>query len=91
MTCVRVVVHGRVQGVWFRGWTLDEARALGLNGWVRNRRDGTVEALFQGPDLAVASMIEACRNGPPAAKVIELEEFPSSETPGPGFHQRPSV
>ena len=91
MTCLRVVVHGRVQGVWFRGWTLQEARALGLNGWVRNRRDGTVEALFQGPDAAVAAMIAACRNGPPAARVTGLEEFPSSETPDPGFHHRPGA
>ncbi len=91
MACVRVVIHGRVQGVWFRGWTVEEARARGLNGWVRNRRDGTVEALFQGADPAVASMIEACRQGPPAARVIELEEFPGEETPSAGFHQRPST
>jgi len=86
---VRVVVHGRVQGVWFRGWTLQEARARGLNGWVRNRRDGSVEAVFQGADAAVAAMIAACRKGPPAAKVTKLEEFPSGEDPGLGFHQHP--
>ena len=91
MTCLRVVVHGRVQGVWFRGWTLQEARALGLNGWVRNRRDGTLEALFQGPDPAVAAMVAACRKGPPAARVTGLEEIPSSETPDPGFHHRPGT
>jgi acylphosphatase len=91
VTCVRAVIHGRVQGVWFRGWTVGEARGRDLNGWVRNRRDGTVEVLFQGPDAAVAAMIDACRKGPPAARVVELEEFPSDEMPGPGFHQRPSA
>ena len=49
---VRVVISGRVQGVWYRGWTVDEARARGLDGWVRNRRDGSVEAVFQGPAAA---------------------------------------
>jgi acylphosphatase len=88
MTQVRVVIHGRVQGVWFRGWTVEEARARGLNGWVRNRRDGTVEATFEGPDDAVASMLEACREGPPAARVTEVEEFPSGESLDDVFSQR---
>ena len=91
MSRVRVVIHGRVQGVWYRGWTADEARARGLNGWVRNRRDGTVEAVFDGPDEAVAAMIEACRQGPPAARVTELEEFPSGDAIEHGFHQLPTV
>lgn len=91
MTQVRVVIHGRVQGVWFRGWTVEEARARGLKGWVRNRRDGTVEAIFDGADQAVAAMIEACREGPPAARVTEIEEFPSKEPLDAGFHQAPSA
>ena len=91
MTCRRVVIHGRVQGVWFRGWMIQEARARDLRGWVRNRRDGTVEAVFDGRDGAVAAMIAACRRGPPAARVIELEEFPHAEAPGPGFEARPTV
>ncbi|MCH6588225.1 MAG: acylphosphatase [Proteobacteria bacterium] len=62
---VRVVISGRVQGVWFRGWTVDEATARGLSGWVRNRRDGTVEAVFEGAPEAVDAMVEACRTGPP--------------------------
>ena len=91
MTQVRVVIHGRVQGVWFRGWTVEEARARGLKGWVRNRRNSTVEAIFDGPDEAVASMLEACREGPPAARVTEIEEFPSDEPLGAGFHQAPTA
>ncbi len=91
MTCVRVIVHGRVQGVWFRGWCEREAKSRGLNGWVRNRRDGTVEALFEGPDLALTAMIGACREGPPAARVTRLEDYPSDEDPVPGFRQIPTV
>ena len=48
-TALRVVIEGRVQGVWFRAWTVEAASGRGLDGWVRNRRDGTVEALFAGP------------------------------------------
>ncbi len=91
MAQVRVVVHGRVQGVWFRGWTIQEARARGLTGWVRNRRDGTLEAVFDGTDEAVASMVTACGEGPPAARVIVVEEFPSDESVDRTFSQVPSV
>jgi acylphosphatase len=87
---VRVVVHGRVQGVWYRGWTVDRGRALGLDGWVRNRRDGTVEALFSGPDDAVESMISACHGGPPAARVTRVDRFPASPPDVPGFRQLPT-
>jgi len=91
VACVRVVIHGRVQGVWFRGWTMQEARARGLSGWVRNRRDGTVEAVFEGPGDAVEAMIAACAKGPPAARVLALERFPHTETIAPGFEARPTV
>ena len=70
----RVVVHGRVQGVGFRDWTKRSARRHGIEGWVRNRTDGGVEALFAGSPGAVAAMIEACRNGPPGAAVTSIEE-----------------
>ena len=65
-TLIRVVIRGRVQGVWYRGWTADRAEELGLSGWVRNRRDGSVEALFAGEETVVRQMIEDCRGGPPA-------------------------
>lgn len=91
MTRVRVVIHGRVQGVWFRGWTVDEARARGLSGWVRNRRDGTVEAVFEGATQAVEDMVAACRRGAPAAHVTEVVRFPYDEPVEPGFHQVPTV
>jgi acylphosphatase len=69
-----VIVRGRVQGVGYRAFVDDEATALGLSGWVRNRRDGTVEALLCGPAAAVARMVEACRKGPWGARVDEIAQ-----------------
>jgi acylphosphatase len=69
-----VVVRGRVQGVGYRAFVEDEALARGLEGWVRNRRDGTVEAVFKGDEEVVADMVEACRRGPFAARVDELDQ-----------------
>ena len=74
-TAVRVVVYGRVQGVWYRGWTENNATGLGLSGWVRNRRDGTVEAVFAGGAEAVAAMLDDCRRGPRGAHVDEVYEL----------------
>ncbi|HMO30255.1 acylphosphatase [Enterovirga sp.] len=71
---IRIVIRGRVQGVGFRYWTAGLARDLGLGGWVRNRRDGSVEAVFRGPAETVGRMIEACRGGPPSARVETVEE-----------------
>jgi acylphosphatase len=69
----RVVVHGRVHGVGYRAWAERTALTRGIEGWVRNRREGTVEAVFAGPPEAVASMIEACRKGPPLAAVDTID------------------
>ena len=69
---VSVVIRGRVQGVGYRLWTQGEARRLGLSGHVRNRADGAVEALFSGPADAVATVLEACRQGPSSARVTEV-------------------
>ena len=69
-----VIVRGRVQGVGYRAWTEIAALERGLEGWVRNRRDGSVEALFIGPKDDVAAMVEACRNGPPGARVDVLDQ-----------------
>jgi acylphosphatase len=70
---VRVRIEGRVQGVSFRYWTEETARALSLSGWVRNRRDGSVEALFSGPAEDVAEMLIRCHDGPSAAVVSTVE------------------
>ena len=82
--CVRVRVEGRVQGVWFRAWTVQEASRRGLAGWVRNRRDGSVEAVFAGPQGQVDDMVAACRRGPPAAQVTNLTEIEESSVPPTG-------
>jgi len=73
---VRVTVLGRVQGVGYRAWVEDQATLNGLEGWVRNRQDGSVEAVFAGPSQDVAEMVAACRNGPPAARVDAVSETP---------------
>ncbi len=85
---VRAVIRGRVQAVFFRGWTHDQASRLGLAGWVRNRRDGSVEALFAGPAAAVDQMLRLCRQGPPAAIVGAVEAYPAEPPAKPGFHTR---
>jgi acylphosphatase len=73
-----VVIRGRVQGVGYRAWTEYTAVSRGLEGWVRNRRDGSVEAVFAGPAQAVAAMVAACRRGPPGARVEALDERQAS-------------
>jgi len=73
-TIRRVVVHGRVQGVGYRAFVVHEALARGLEGWVRNLRDGGVEAVFGGTREMVAEMVEACRRGPPGARVDHLDQ-----------------
>ena len=87
----RLRIRGHVQGVWFRGWAVDQATRLGLSGWVRNRRDGSVEALLVGPRAAVEAMVEACRSGPPAARVETVERAAAEGIAGSGFVQKPSV
>ena len=70
----RVLIRGRVQGVGFRAFVEYAASARALEGWVRNRRDGSVEAVFAGPPATVAQAVEACRAGPPGARVDALDE-----------------
>ena len=70
----QVTIRGRVQGVGYRAWVEHQARTLGLEGWVRNRRDGSVEALFSGPAETVAKMTAFCRRGPSSARVETVTE-----------------
>lgn len=92
-----VMIRGRVQGVGYRAWIEHKALAHGLEGWVRNRRDGMVEALFAGTDEAVTAMVEACRRGPRGAQVEAIEERDASakevalRRPGELFSVLPSV
>lgn len=69
-----VTIRGRVQGVGYRAWVEHQATAHGLEGWVRNRRDGSVEALFAGPEDVVSKVIALCRRGPSSARVAGVED-----------------
>lgn len=87
---LRVRVEGRVQGVWYRGWTIEQARTHSLTGWVRNCFDGSVEALFSGQADDVLAMVEKCRQGPPAAQVFAVKTEEAEPPERAGFHQLPT-
>lgn len=72
-----VAIRGRVQGVGYRAWVADEAGRRNLEGWVRNRRDGSVEAVFSGPEDIVADMVARSRRGPPLARVDAVDAEPA--------------
>lgn len=91
VTCLHLIIHGRVQGVGYRAWTGSKARALGLRGWVRNRRDDTVEAVIAGPDAAVKEMVEACYKGPIAARVDQIETTLWTQDVPEGFVKRDTL
>lgn len=84
---VRARIQGKVQNVWYRAWTTEEATKRGLRGWVRNRSDGSVEALFIGSSDAVAGMIAACRVGPPDARVTNVAEYAAQDDGSKDFRQ----
>ena len=88
---VHVRIEGRVQGVGYRAWTEWTATALGLTGWVRNRRDGAVEAVFQGPEADVADMLRRCEAGPPGSRVTRVEVVGEGVGAFDGFEVRPTV
>jgi acylphosphatase len=91
------VIRGRVQGVGYRAWVEHHAITLGLHGWVRNRRDGSVEAVFEGEAPIVANMVASCRQGPASAWVDDVaEEAASADTmalrrAGEGFSVLPTI
>jgi acylphosphatase len=93
----QVTIRGRVQGVGYRAFVEHQARTLGLEGWVRNRSDGSVEALFAGPSDVVSNMIAVCRRGPSYARVEAVEEEPASSVglnlrrAGEGFSVLPTL
>lgn len=91
MIARRLHIHGRVQGVFYRQWTVNTATELGLQGWVRNRSDGTVEAQVQGDEAAVESFIEAARHGPPMAEVTRLDVAVVEYGNLQGFTKRPTA
>jgi acylphosphatase len=91
MTGRRLRIFGWVQGVFFRNWAVERAQALGLRGWVRNRSDGSVEALAFGPAEAVDEFVALCREGPPAAVVERLDIEAADDQPPEGFRKGPTA
>lgn len=87
---VRLRIFGEVQGVWYRGWLVEQALAHGVDGWVRNRSDGTVEALLDGDHETVQRLIERCREGPKLARVERIEVTGTTGSSPVGFVQRPT-
>jgi acylphosphatase len=89
---VKLRIHGKVQGVWYRDWTVQAANALGVHGWVRNRTNGTVEALVVGEEAAVRSLIAQCHQGSPASHVERIDETPAQGIVSrDGFVRKPTV
>jgi acylphosphatase len=91
MTARLVRIRGKVQGVWYRSWTVEQAVQRGVRGWVRNRQDGSVEALFSGESAMIDEMIAVCRKGPRLGRVDSISSEPTVEEPPAGFEQRPTA
>ena len=88
MTSTHLTIHGRVQGVFYRGWTVRTAQSLGIAGWVRNLPDGTVEAHLEGSSDAIDAMIAKMHDGPPAARVDRIERSKAESQHCEGFERR---
>jgi len=91
MQARRLRIEGRVQGVGYREWMQRQAGRLGLDGWVRNRADGSVEALIAGEEAALQALLSACRRGPPLARVDRIEEAFAALPEAPGFRRLPTL
>ncbi|MBI1210065.1 MAG: acylphosphatase [Alphaproteobacteria bacterium] len=91
ITTFRLRIKGEVQGVGYREWAIREASNRRLNGWVRNRGDGSVEMLISGPDAVVQDMLRATTQGPPAAQVTKIDIFREDELPEDGFKRQKTL
>ncbi|MDE2199506.1 MAG: acylphosphatase [Rhodospirillales bacterium] len=91
MSARHLRITGEVQGVGYRDWMITRARALGISGWVRNRADGSVEAVIAGDEAAVEELLRACRRGPRRAVVSEITEAIAEPPAEQGFHLLPSA
>ena len=90
MSAKRLIISGLVQGIGYRQWMVDRATALGVSGWVRNRLDGSVEALVAGDTAAVEELLRLCRRGPRMAQVVSIEEDLADPPAQFGFRSVPS-
>jgi acylphosphatase len=90
-SAVRLIIEGRVQGVGYRWWTEGEAERLGIDGWVRNRHDGTVELVAIGEAEALDRLEAACREGPPGARVTSVTRSEAEDDGSRGFVSKPTV
>lgn len=84
-------IQGRVQGVWFRAWIKEEAEKRGIQGWVRNRTDGSIEGLMVGSEVDVDELLEASNNGPPLARTDNIDTQPATGVVPRGFETRPTA
>lgn len=87
----RIHVKGKVQGVFFRAWTIEQATELGIDGWVRNRHDGSVEAIAVGPADKVEELIARCHKGSPPSRVDAVHVEETLGIVAQGFVQKPTV
>jgi acylphosphatase len=85
---VQLRIEGRVQGVGYRWWAVEAAKALGLSGWARNRADGSVEILAIGAAEGISALERACASGPPAARVTAVHRSPAEDDGSEDFRQR---
>lgn len=90
-THLRLRIEGYVQAVGYRNFVISEATRLGVSGWIRNRSDGTVEALVSGPNAAVETLVGLCMKGPPGARIGNVELHKAEPSGENGFRRRPSL
>ena len=91
LTHLRLRIEGFVQAVGYRNFVIAEATRLGVDGWIRNRTDGTVEALLSGPNSVVETLVGLCMRGPPGSRVSNVEMHKAEAPPEKGFRRRPSI
>ena len=91
ITSLRFRIEGFVQAVGYRNFAIDEARRLGLDGWIRNRSDGTVEVLASGDTKKIEAFAAACMRGPPGSRVANIEMHKADPPEEKGFRRRPSI
>jgi len=91
ITSLRLKIEGFVQAVGYRNFVIEKARAFNLDGWVRNRSDGTVEALVSGSTKSVEALVTACTQGPKGSKVTSIDLHNAEPPEEKGFHRRPSI